>query len=74
MHPFYGYIVYACRIKFSLTGCKYVYMYNDSVNVQIFDMCNMSTSVILQVNLYAKSVQFTYENMNASLIVILINL
>jgi len=42
----------------------YVNVYG-SVNVQIFDMCNMSTSVILQVNLYAKSVQFTYENMNA---------
>jgi len=43
---------------------QYVHVY-DSVPIQMFDICNISTSVILQVNLYAKSMQFTYEYMNA---------
>ena len=44
---------------------QYVHVFN-SIHVQIVDMCNVSTSVNLHVNLYyANNLQFTDENMIA---------
>ena len=64
MHLFLQVEFMHVELVFSNQMQHYVHVF-DSVNVHIFDMCNMSTSVILQVNLYAKSVHLTYENMNS---------